>query len=306
MSSKRICSCRNNNSSFLTQLLRLLPDLSPIPIATHPLSAVLNQQMTATDLIQANAPLQAMLHTIIGKTVPFGTQRSIIKRNPACFASCAVRPDTRLAHARSRSSRSSSKTAVVTLSSRTVGRSATNGMASQATAMAVPGCMCASSVVLPPTTPKHARLLVSDVPLSFIPAAWQELFARYGLSDDFSDILQGFHFGFSTGVHTTLTQTITPPNHNSALKDPNVISKYIQNKLQLSRYSGTFSCQQLFHLLSHFCTLPLGLVPKANFSQHCVIQDLLFPQNNPNLSSVNFEIDSDDFPCSCRNLRQLD
>lgn len=150
---------------------------------------------------------------------------------------------------------------------------------------------------------ESAESRVLDAPSPFIVSAWQELFARFNLLDDFSDVLDGFRFGFHTGVKSPVLNTFIPPNHRSAIQDPLAIDAHIQKELKLNRYSGPYSVSQATKLLGPFRTSPLGLVPKANSSSFRVIQDLSFPRSSAT-ASVNSEIDSDDFPCAWGTFSQ--
>ena len=114
----------------------------------------------------------------------------------------------------------------------------------------------------------------------------------------FSDVPISLRFGFDMGVHTPPTQTYTPPNHTSALLFPDHVMSHIQNELSLGRYSGPFSRSKLESLIGPFRTSPLGTVPKTTGSaERRIVQDLSFPRNDPSRSSVNDQINIDDFRC---------
>lgn len=100
------------------------------------------------------------------------------------------------------------------------------------------------------------------------------------------------------GINSTLTETYTPPNHTSALAHPGVIQDYIMKERAGRRYTGPFSRSRLESLIGPFRTSPLGTVPKAgSLNEHRIVQDFSFPRNNPSRTSINSEIDVDDFPC---------
>ena len=102
---------------------------------------------------------------------------------------------------------------------------------------------------------------------------------------------------FDMGVHTPPLQTYTPPNHNSALSYPDHVLSHIQKELSLRRYSSPFSRSRL-HLIGPFHMSPLGTVPKSHgYTEHRIVQDLSFPRNDPTQSSVNDQIDIEDFRC---------
>lgn len=114
----------------------------------------------------------------------------------------------------------------------------------------------------------------------------------------FSDVPISLRSGFDMGVHFPPTFTYTPPNHNSALLYPNHVLSHIHNELSLRRYSGPFSRSRLEFLIGPFRTSPLGTVPKSfGSTERRIVQDLSFPRNDPSLSSVNSQINIDDFRC---------
>lgn len=122
--------------------------------------------------------------------------------------------------------------------------------------------------------------------------------------NDFLDVPHGLQFGFRTGVTSNLSSTYIPPNHQSALSQPHTVASHISKELQLGRYSGPFSPNELFLNIGHFRTAPLGVVPKPNSTSFRIIQDLSFPRNNPTIFSVNSEIDSSDYPCEWGTFAQ--
>ena len=100
------------------------------------------------------------------------------------------------------------------------------------------------------------------------------------------------------GVHSPPSATYTPPNHNSAILFPDHVLSHIHKELSLRRYSGPFSRSRLEFLIGPFRTSPLGTVPKSHGStERRIVQDLSFPRNDPSRSSVNDQIDIEDFRC---------
>ncbi|KAJ6456925.1 hypothetical protein C8R45DRAFT_771637, partial [Mycena sanguinolenta] len=59
------------------------------------------------------------------------------------------------------------------------------------------------------------------------------------------------------GVHSTLTNTYSPPNHSSALAQPGIIQDYINKERAGGRYTGPFSRSRLEQLIGPFRTSPL-------------------------------------------------
>ena len=71
-----------------------------------------------------------------------------------------------------------------------------------------------------------------------------------------------------------------------------------KKELSLGRYSGPFSRSRLELLLGPFRSSPLGTILKSHDStDHRIVQDLSFPRNEPARSSVNDQININDFRC---------
>jgi hypothetical protein len=188
---------------------------------------------------------------------------------------------------------------------------ATRGMAPPAairTSRAVEANIVAPCAVPPPTRPNTAtssrNLLKIITP--FIPDEWERMLNNITPFNKFSDVHIGMRFGFDMGVYTPPSYTFTPPNHNSALFYPNHVYLHIQNELSLGRYSGPFSRPKLESLIGPFRTSPLGTVPKTTGSvERRVVQDLSFPRNDPILTSVNNQINIDDFRCDWGTFTEI-
>jgi hypothetical protein len=139
-------------------------------------------------------------------------------------------------------------------------------------------------------------LLIVNTP--FIPDEWEKLLNNISPFNPFSDVPHSLRFGFDMGVHSPPSLTYTPPNHNSALSYPDHVLSHIHKELSLRRYSGPFSRSRLEFLIGPFRTSPLGTVPKSHDStDRRIVQDLSFPRDDPNRSSVNSQINIDDFRC---------
>jgi hypothetical protein len=132
----------------------------------------------------------------------------------------------------------------------------------------------------------------------FIPDEWEKLLNDISPFNTFQDVPNSLRLGFDMGVHTLPSYTYTPPNHNSALSHPEHVISHIHKELSLRRYSGPFSRSRLEHLIGPFRTSPLGTVPKSHgSSDRRIVQDLSFPRNDPTCSSINDQIDIEDFRC---------
>jgi hypothetical protein len=160
----------------------------------------------------------------------------------------------------------------------------------------------------PPTTLNSATLspslLVINTP--FVPNEWERLLNKLTPFNSFPDVPIGMRFGFDMGVHSPPAHTFSPPNHNSALLFPDHVSSHIRNELSLGRYSGPFSQSRLEFLIGPFRTSPLGTVPKAlDSTERRIVQDLSFPRNDPNFSSVNDQINIEDFRCDWGTFNEV-
>ena len=155
---------------------------------------------------------------------------------------------------------------------------------------AVPLYTTLNSATPPPS------ILIINTP--FIPDEWEKSLNAISPFNKFSDVPNSLRYGFDMGVHTPPTSTYTPPNHNSALAFPDHVLSHIQKELSLGRYSGPFSRSRLEFLIGPFRTSPLGTVPKSHDStERRIVQDLSFPRNDPTRSSINDQIDIEDFRC---------
>jgi hypothetical protein len=150
-----------------------------------------------------------------------------------------------------------------------------------------------------PTQPNSAKasdFLVVKTPLRY--AQWEAALKAANLLDQFADVVHGIKNGFDMGVPAKVHLTYTPKNHSSAYTNPSIIHEYISSERRAGRYTGPFSRSRLEALIGPFRSSPLGLVPKTNApGKHRLIQDFSFPRHDPFLSSINDNINTDDFPC---------
>src|SRR5882762_2581556 len=85
-------------------------------------------------------------------------------------------------------------------------------------------------------------------------------------------------------------------NHSSSQLDPDFITSYIADEQAAGRYSEPFHPKDLECLIGPFRTSPLGLVLKPHSDALRMIQDMSYPRNNPEVTSVNHGVNSNDFP----------
>ena len=159
------------------------------------------------------------------------------------------------------------------------------------------GAPCVVRLPMPLNSATPSLELLS-INTPFIPDEWEKMLNTITPFNKFPDVPIGMRFGFDMGVKFPPSHTYTPPNHNSALLYPDHVSSHIRNELSLRRYSGPFSRSKLESLIGPFRTSPLGTVPKAVDSvERRIVQDLSFPRDDPTRSSVNDQINIDDFRC---------
>ncbi|QRW04441.1 polyprotein like [Ceratobasidium sp. AG-Ba] len=150
----------------------------------------------------------------------------------------------------------------------------------------------------PSTEHRHALPDPRRASTLLIPEAWESEIRDLGLQDDFGDVPVGLREGFRIGAKHPVYSTCIPPNHSSATKRPDVIEKHIQTELAAGRYIGPFSQLNLEHLIGPFQTAPLGLVEKSSApGSFRIIQDFSFNPDPKTPSSLNSQINTDDFPC---------
>ncbi|KAF8599399.1 hypothetical protein BDV93DRAFT_410208, partial [Ceratobasidium sp. AG-I] len=59
------------------------------------------------------------------------------------------------------------------------------------------------------------------------------------------------------GTTQTISNTLIPRNHNSALAQPQVIENHINDELAAGRYSGPYTRETLEQAMGHFRCAPL-------------------------------------------------
>jgi hypothetical protein len=156
---------------------------------------------------------------------------------------------------------------------------------------------CAVPVLTLPNSATLSRNLLS-VNTPFVPDEWEKMLNSIVPFNRFSDVPSSMRSGFDMGARTPPTYTFTPPNHKSATLFPDHVLSHIQKELHLGRYTGPFSRSALELLIGPFRSSPLGTVPKSPYTtDRRVVQDLSFPRNDLSISSINSQINIDEFRC---------
>ncbi|PPQ81668.1 hypothetical protein CVT24_002936 [Panaeolus cyanescens] len=160
-----------------------------------------------------------------------------------------------------------------------------------------------------PTMPRPAHLsdLSPFLPIvsPFIADAWERALTSANLHSEFADVIDGIRYGFDMGTSTIPhSSTYIPPNHSSATINPDAILNAIYSELSHGRYSGPFNPDRLSHIIGHFRSSPLGLVPKSDGTFR-LIQDFSYPRNDPSTPSVNSYIDLSTFHCDWGTFQKM-
>lgn len=129
-------------------------------------------------------------------------------------------------------------------------------------------------------------------------SAWEAALHDLGLSTRYPNLVASIQFGFNAGI-PLLTQTFTPPNSSTLSAFAAPFEDIVAHELATGRYLGPLSRKQVEALLGPFQSSPISLIPKPHKpNKYRVVQNLSFPRSpTPHHSSINFVIDSDDYPC---------
>jgi hypothetical protein len=131
------------------------------------------------------------------------------------------------------------------------------------------------------------------------PQAWALELPAHGLQDRYPSLVDGLANGFDLGV-PHIHSTFTPPNHQSTNSLVDVYNSIVDNEFAARRYIGPFTRIQLEACIGPFQTSPTSLVPKTSKpGKFRAVHDFSHPHSpTPNATSINSQIDSDEFPCT--------
>ena len=129
--------------------------------------------------------------------------------------------------------------------------------------------------------------------------AWEAELSRHGLEGRYPKLVQGLRAGFDLGI-PRIHHSHTLPNHRSISTLNSVYKSIIENEFTAGRYIGPFTRAQLEATLGPIQTSPLSLVPKTSKpGKYRAVHDFSHPHNPlPAVSSINSNINSDEFPCT--------
>ena len=129
--------------------------------------------------------------------------------------------------------------------------------------------------------------------------AWAKQLSSFDLQKKYPHLIQGLTEGFDLGI-PPIQCTYAPPNHSSINSLLDVYSSIVDNEFSAGRYIGPFSRAELESVLGSFQTSPLSLVPKTSKpGKYRAVHNFSSPhQPSSNATSINAQINSDDFPCT--------
>jgi hypothetical protein len=142
---------------------------------------------------------------------------------------------------------------------------------------------------------------------------WWLVLAKNELLPDYQDVLNSLETGFDQGIprHSLDGRPyFTPPNHDSAYKAQEKIERNFKEEIAAKQMYSPFLHEEVQTKFLFFFTSPLGVVVNGNGSVR-PINNLSFPQNEPNTPLVNLFVKAtdiqatwDDFQVVSSFLRQ--
>ncbi|KAE8211652.1 hypothetical protein CF327_g4627 [Tilletia walkeri] len=141
-------------------------------------------------------------------------------------------------------------------------------------------------------------------PTPLLAPEWKTALQRWRLEQRYPTIVSGIREGFDVGL-PKIDKTFIPPNHKSATKDPATVEAKISKELAAGRYCGPFSqteCEQ--YLGGSFQSSSISLAPKPPDGWR-FIQDASFPRDDPRHTSINSQINSNDWPCTWSGIQTV-
>jgi hypothetical protein len=128
---------------------------------------------------------------------------------------------------------------------------------------------------------------------------------KYGLLDEFEDVIEGIQHGFTLNSTKTITKTYVYDNHPSARNNRGPVNEHIEKELDNGRYFGPFTQAQLEARLGRpFISHPLGARLKSDGIKWRIIEDLSWPPY-PGVKSVNDLSDHSDVPVEWGGMAEM-
>lgn len=128
---------------------------------------------------------------------------------------------------------------------------------------------------------------------------WAQMLDEAGVLDKYADIPLGIENGFEIGLEEfSLTSTFSPPNHYKSSEHHKYIVEKYADEIKLNHIPPGYPPEILKKLVGHYRTAPMNVVEQVPGSKLRATIDHSYPRNNPNVSSINSNIDSKRFQCT--------
>jgi hypothetical protein len=128
-----------------------------------------------------------------------------------------------------------------------------------------------------------------------------------GRAEEFADVPRGIRNGFSHGLdpQQRVTTTFIPRNLTSALEHREIIDAYILKEQKHGRISPGYDPKILEAKIGPFRCSPVGCIQRdPPFGKWRMFNHHSYPRDDPDISSVNAQINKDDYPCDWGSFAQ--
>ena len=144
----------------------------------------------------------------------------------------------------------------------------------------------------------HALSPRPEIHTPLVAKEWRVALGAASISGKYPQIPEYITNGANAGI-PSLHSTFTPPNHPSVTLYHAAFKEIVDSEFHKGRYWGPYSKEELEYILGPFQTSPLSLIPKLSRpGKFCLIQNLSYPCNIKNISSINASIEADLYPCT--------
>jgi hypothetical protein len=128
---------------------------------------------------------------------------------------------------------------------------------------------------------------------------WHRLLTKHQLLEKYPFIPRSLQFGFDAGI-SPINSTFTPDNSPTLYVHTKQYHEIMEREFNSGRYIGPASKDEVEELLGPFQSSPLSLVPKPGKAErYRAVHNFSFPRSpRDNVSSINYSIDANLFPCT--------